>query len=229
MQVICVGETEIPQTGTQLARALVVVPDRSPTTLATATISSGGDVSADGGWITGATRTGARWDVAVAPVFASAPICTCAWVGGLADDCEMTSVSTSALAVQSRGDGSTATALHVMCVGATAPPTVELDDFAVAPGDRGTVIASASIDSANTVQWEDGFWIESVTGGDGDHIVHLDGRVFEGPPRCTCSSASGCTFATSDADSVHVRVTDGAGVLAANAFLITCAGPRRLR
>ena len=220
VDVICFGRT---QPTMEVAEHLVITRDVSPTTVATAHVAADGTVSSDGGWVRSATPTGQAFDLVLEPVFAVPPMCTCTWTGDLDDECVLGDVSMTALQVANTSAGGVGVDIH--CVG---PSPDGAPEAVISPAGGGTVIASGSIQSDNAISWQDGDWMALVTGADGDHTIRYRTGTFAGTPRCTCTSigAGGCTLASVDETEVHVRVTNRGGGLAANAFMITCVGPR---
>ena len=221
VDVICFGRT---QQMMEVAEHLVVTRDLSAITVASARVAADGTVSSDGDWVRSATPTGLAFDLALEPVFAAPPICTCTWTGDLDDECVLGDVSTTVLQVANTSAGGVG--VDIQCVGPSADGAP--DEAVISPADGGTVIASGSIQSDNAISWQDGDWMALVTGADGDHTIRYRAGTFAGTPRCTCTSigAGGCTLASVDETEVHVRVTNRGGGLAANAFMITCVGPR---
>lgn len=220
VDVICVGRT---QQAMPVAEPLVVTRDLSAATFASAHVAADGTVSADGGWVRSATPAGALLDLVLEPVFAAPPICTCTWTGGLDDECLLGDVSTTALRVASTSGGA---GVDIHCAGPSADGAA--DEMVISPAGRGAVIASGSIQSDNAISWQDGAWMAFVSGAGGDHTIRYREGTFAGTPRCTCGSIGlgGCTLASVDDTEVRVRVTDHAGALRANAFMITCVGAR---
>jgi hypothetical protein len=224
MHVLCMGP-HFSTTGQFAQPTVLTTRDRHPYTLATARVEGNGAVSSDGDWITSASRVENRLVLQLAPVFTASPHCTCTSRGELADECHLyTAPTTTEVVIATRRPGPSAASADLLCIG----PSVTTPDNVVSPDPDGTMAATASIQSNNAITWQDGRWIDRVTGGDGDHMVQLTPGRFAGVPRCSCTSygPGGCTLSEVDDTTVHVRVTDGMGAIRANAFMLICVGSR---